>query len=397
MISKTIFQRIAITLVLLILTSATLPPVIAMDTSLSLTPLIKTEHEVPHVSITETIPPTADPASIIHTESDQLSLHILNPLETGIADTSYTPNPSDPTQSSVDTTVTKFLTLGYSLKKHSQHTYTASATRKDGSAPTPMTMAVDYYVFTNPDPTNHPDQLLTVTQLIDEHGYPLGPKTAVTSLLDGTLEQILDQSTTQTNMATERTPLIQSGATGIAAGIALAGAGASVGVAICVGVAIAVVAYCIWYCVYYIYNQEYKTTEIPVIDDSPIYEFTLVKNTIGPGTYVPPGSIITYLDDGSATIKYPFSWWKRPFTYGTIKHYIPISTDIHEIPRCIECPNGAFVDYSTNNNEPTIIYDNENKDTPLLTIYTQSPKTANQSNISKTPRNHNGRRPAIMG
>jgi hypothetical protein len=371
---NTVPQIVAIVLTLMIWTSATITPVLAMDTTSSLTPFLNNNdtQELHHISITEIINPTADPAAIINTSSERVTLHILNPIETGLVDTTtYTPD-----RSSVDTAVTNLLNQGYTLSKHSNHVYQVSTKPTGKAAPTQLNIAVSYYVFVYPNPEAHPDQLLTVTQLVDDTGHPLGPKNAVTSPLKGSIEDALGQSTTQTSRATERTPLIPAGATGLAAGVAALGVGASIGVAICVGVAIAVTIYCAWYCVYYIYNPEYETTEIPVTDANPIYEFTLIKNTIGPGTYVPPGSILTYLDDGSATVQYPLSWWKRPFTYGTIKHYVPISTDNHEILRCIECPNGALVDYSTNNNEPTIIYENEDKDTPLLTMYTQSPKKA---------------------
>jgi len=375
MTSKPLFQLVAITLTLLVWTSATLPPVLAIDTTSSLTPFLNNNdtQELHHISITEIINPIADPATIINTSSDRVTLHILNPLDTGLTDTTtYTPD-----RSSVDTAVTKLLNQGYTLSKHSNHVYQVSTQRTEKAAPTQLNIAVNYYVFVHPEPESHPPQLLTVTQLIDENGVPLGPKTAVTSPLKGSIEDSLSQSTTQTSPATETTPLLPVVGTGVTATVIAAAAGIPLGVAICIGVAIVVVVCCVWYCIHYINHPQYKTTEIAITKDNPIYEFTLVKNTIGPGTYVPHGSIITYLDDGSAEVQYPFSWWKRPFTYGTIKHYIPISTDIHEIPRCIECPNGAFVDYSTKNNEPTIIYDNENKDTPLLTIYTQSQKKAN--------------------
>jgi hypothetical protein len=91
-------------------------------------------------------------------------------------------------------------------------------------------------------------------------------------------------------------------------------------------------------------TASYTTETRHVAEDSPIREFTLVKDSIGGGTYVAPGSRIHYRADGSVQVTTPASWWKRWNSKGLMSLYVPLTTDdtyAVTATRDIEAPSGS--------------------------------------------------------
>lgn len=387
MTCKCLFRLVAVALTMMIWTSAIIPPVLATSPVNSVDSGLQ---RIQHISIIESGVASAPLDSIINTTSDTVTVLICDPLSTGITTTEYIPESIDslifsgeavPNQlpaSPVDGAIMNLTSRGYSLTKHTEHTYTVTQTYKDGAPSSTLDVYASYYVFTHPD--FKLEQLVTVIKPLKINGTPM----VVVSPLDDTttVEHTLDASTIQTSEAGETTPLlVTTGGAAVAAGVIGAKVlGLSLGLCFVVMVAVTVVLYTVCVFVCYVYNPSYIDEEIYVTDSNPIYEFTLNEKTVGHGTYVPSGSIITYLDDGKVTVKYPFAWWKRPFTYGTIKRYVPSYPSDYQIPRIIECPNGALVHYGT----PTKIYDED--DNLILTVFTPASTKAEPTVTDPTSR-----------
>jgi hypothetical protein len=97
---------------------------------------------------------------------------------------------------------------------------------------------------------------------------------------------------------------------------------------------------------YMVDTASYTTETRYVAEGSPIREFTLVKDSIGGGAYVAPGSRIHYRADGSVKVTTPSPWWKRWASKGLMCMYVPLTTDASEsyavtATRDIEAPSGS--------------------------------------------------------
>jgi hypothetical protein len=262
---------------------------------------------------------------------------------------------------------------GYVVTGVTEHQYQLAVT-VEGASPS-VREDVTYYTFTNvdmntsrvvmavqvvtPDGMQVGDRRIMVTPVVGEKGIVGSDELLVYDPLSGVSDsggRSRRGGDIECGEPDERTPLLTH--TGVAVTTVLAGTvGAAVaacvgsgGIACPVAAVVVVGALVIFAGVnvvgYMVDTASYTTETRYVAEDSPIREFTLVKDSIGGGTYVAPGSHIHYQADGSVQVTTPSLWWKRWSSKGLICMYVPLTPGESEsyavtATRDIEVPSGS--------------------------------------------------------
>jgi hypothetical protein len=269
---------------------------------------------------------------------------------------------------------------GYVVTGVTEHRYRL-AVAVEGASPS-VREDVTYYTFTNVDMNTSRvvmavqvvaadgapvgDRRIMVTPVVGEKGIVGSDELLVYEPLGGTTDsgsRSRRGDDIECGEPDERTPLLTH--TGVAVTTVLAGTvGAAMvacvgsgGIACPVAAVVVVGALVIFAGVnvvgYMVDTASYTTETRHVAEDSPIREFTLVKDSIGGGAYVAPGSHIHYRADGSVHVTTPAPWWKRWSSKGLICMYAPLLTtdDTYAVTatRDIEAPSGSEFVFPTSN------------------------------------------------
>jgi hypothetical protein len=266
---------------------------------------------------------------------------------------------------------------GYVLSGVTGHQYQTTVVA-DGveSDSTMVTVGEDvtYYTFTNggmntsrvvmsvqvvkPGGTPVGDRLLMVTPVIGETGVVGSDELLVYDPLSGVSDsgsRSRRGGDIEMGGPDERTPLLTR--TGVAVttmmvglvGATIVGCVGSGGIACPLMLGAFVIFAGVNVVEYMVDTASYTTETRHVAEDSPIREFTLVKDSIGGGTYVAPGSCIHYRSDGSVQVTTPSPWWKRWGSKGLMSRYVPLDSYAVSATRDIEAPSGSEFVFPTSN------------------------------------------------